>query len=117
MARATIGSTGQTLRTPKAPVQRPVLDRFRDVLGLDVGSAFQVSNRPRNLQDAVVGARAQALLLHGALQQALAIGGEVAVGADLFWRHLRVAIDFFSGGGKAVELAIARLHHPLADLR
>ncbi len=63
-----------------------------------------------------MGARAQSLLRHGTLQQALAVGGKIAVGADLPGRHLGVAINPLAGGGEAVELDLPRLYHPLADL-
>jgi len=35
------------------------------------------------IQDAVVGAGAEALLLHGAFEQAFAVAGELAVGSKL----------------------------------
>ena len=42
-----------------------------------------------------MGAGGEALLLHGALEQALGVGGELAVGADLLGVHLRVGEDGF----------------------
>ena len=60
---------------PECPVQRPVLNGFRDVFGLDCGCGFQVGNRPGYFEDAVVGAGGHAMLSHGAFEQTLAIGG------------------------------------------
>ena len=50
--------------SPVAPVQRPVLDRLRDVLHRDVLCRLQVRDRPRHLQYPVMRPRAQPLLLH-----------------------------------------------------
>ncbi len=58
--------------------------------------AFQIGDGARHFQNAVVGARGEALLLHGALQQALGVGAEFAVGANLPGVHLRVGVDFFA---------------------
>jgi len=44
---------------------------------------FEIGNGPSDLENAVVGARGQALLLHGALQQALGVLAQFAVGANL----------------------------------
>src|SRR5205085_5171218 len=82
-----------------------------------VGHAFEVGNGARDLQDAVVRARAQALLHHGALQQALAFGREVAEGADLARTHLRIRVNTLARGREAVELRLACAHHALQYLR
>src|SRR5438045_1716954 len=78
---------------PIRPVQRPVLDGLGDVFGLDLRRAFEVGDRPRYFEDAVVRARRESLLAHGALQQVLAIGRQVAVDADLARAHLRIRIN------------------------
>ena len=44
---------------------------------------FHVGDRTGYLEDAVVGARGQPLLRHGALQQAFAVGRQLTVRADL----------------------------------
>ena len=53
--------------------QGPVLNRLCEVLAFELGIAFQVGDGAGYFQDAIVGAGAQALLLHGTLQQALAV--------------------------------------------
>ena len=58
------------------------MDGFGDVFGLDRVGAFEVGDGAGDFQDAVVGAGAEALLGHGAFEQAFAIGGERACGAD-----------------------------------
>ena len=84
-----------TLRPIRA-VQAAVLDRLRDMLGLKVWSIVQIGDRSGYFQDAVVGSRAQALLGHGAFEEAFAVGGKFAVGADVAGGHLSVAIEFFA---------------------
>jgi len=44
--------------SPVRPVQRPVLDCFRDVLALDLRAALHVGNRPRDFQYPVMRTRA-----------------------------------------------------------
>jgi hypothetical protein len=73
------------------------------VFGLEVGGVFQVGHGAGDFQDPVVGAGAQALLSHGAFQQAFAVGGEFAVGADVAGGHLGVAVKFFAGGEKRMS--------------
>jgi hypothetical protein len=60
-----------TLSTPEAAVERAVLDGFCDMAHGNVWPCVEICDGSGNLQYAVVGARAQALLLHGALKQAL----------------------------------------------
>src|SRR5215831_5970293 len=62
-------SAVNTFLRPEGPIQRAVLNRLCDVPGLDDIALGQIRNRAGDLQDAVVCARAQALLHHGALQQ------------------------------------------------
>src|SRR5260370_32077225 len=40
--------------SPEPPIQRPVLDRFRDVLGLNSLRPLQIGNRTRDFEDTVV---------------------------------------------------------------
>src|SRR5437868_4008225 len=101
---------------PISPVQGAVLDGLGDMLTLDLRNTFEVSDRTSHLEDAVMGARAEPLLLHGALQQALAIGRKLAEGADLLAAHLRVAIDTLTRGGEAIELDLARANYALPHL-
>ena len=57
----------------------------------DIGFGGEVGDGAGDLEDAVVGAGGEALLLHGALEQALGVGGELAEGADLLGGHLRIS--------------------------
>jgi hypothetical protein len=82
-----------------------------------IGAVSSISDRAGYFQDAVVGAVAHSLLCHGALEQAFAIGGEFAEGADVAGRHLRIAVDLLAGRGEALELLLAGAHDPLANLR
>lgn len=69
------------------------------------------------LEDAVVRPRGEALLLHGLLQKPLGIGAELAMGANLARRHLRVGVDFLAGLFEALPLVFAGGHYPVANLR
>jgi hypothetical protein len=60
------------LRAVRA-IKGPVLDRLRNVLGLNCGDR-EIRDGASDLQDGAVGARAEALLGHGALEQTLAVG-------------------------------------------
>ena len=62
--------------------------------GFDRGRAFQVGDRARDFQDAVVGARGKSQPLDGGFQQLFAVGGNRAVFADQSRRHLRVGVEF-----------------------
>ena len=90
---------------PVRAVEAAVLDRLGDVLGLEVGGVFQISDGSGDLQDAVVGAGAQPLLGHRALEQALAIRREFAeecgCGARTFGRCSRA----FRGRSRNVRSA------------
>ena len=57
--------------------------------------AFKIGDGARDFKNAIVGAGGQALLLHGALEQPLGVGAQLAVGANLARSHLRVGVDFF----------------------
>ena len=59
--------------------------------------AGEIGDGARHLEDAVVRAGGEALLLHGALEEAFGVGAELAMGADLAGGHLRVGADFLAG--------------------
>jgi len=61
--------------SPIGPIQASILDGFGDVFGFEIGDVIQVSDCACDFQNAVVGAGAQALLCHGAFDEALAVGG------------------------------------------
>src|ERR1019366_10569068 len=88
---------------PVAAVQGAVLDGFGNVADGDVGLGGEVGDGAGDFEDAIMGAGGEALLLHGALQQALGVGGELAEGADLLGVHLRVGEDGLGvGAGSAL---------------
>jgi len=78
---------------PVAAVQGSVLNGFGDVFDGDVLLGGEVGDGTGDLEDAVVGASAETLLLHGTLEQALGVGGEFAKSPDLLGVHLRVGED------------------------
>jgi len=47
------------------------------MFGLDRRSRFEVGDRPRDLQNSVVGSGTEPLLRHGSLQEPLAVGVEL----------------------------------------
>src|ERR1035437_9318711 len=83
---------------PVAAVEGAVLDGLGDVADGDVLGAGEVGDGAGYLEDAVVGAGGEALLLHSALQQVLGVGREFAVGSNLLCVHLRVSEDCLCGG-------------------
>jgi hypothetical protein len=86
---------------PERAIERPVLNRFGDVLWFELGNSLEISDGARDFQDTVMGTGTEPLLGHGAFEQALAIGGKFAESANELWRHLSVAIKFLAFGRKA----------------
>jgi len=80
---------------PPAAVERAVLDGFGDVLGLDGCSAAQIGDSTGDLQDAVVGAGAEAEALDGELHETLASSIQRAVTTYLPGVHLGIAVYAF----------------------
>ena len=68
---------------PVGAVERAVLDGFGYVFGFDGRRLFDVGDGAGDFQDAVVGAGAESLLGHGALEEAFAVGRKIAEGADV----------------------------------
>jgi hypothetical protein len=60
--------------SPIRAVEAAVLDGFGDMFRRQLRCIFQVGNGASDFENPVMGARAETLLGHGALQQALAIG-------------------------------------------
>src|SRR5579862_1428667 len=79
---------------PEGAIQGSVLDGFGDVFWLQATDAFEVGDGASYLQNAVVSACGQALLRHRPFEQAFAIRGELAEGADVARAHLGVAEKF-----------------------
>src|SRR5260370_27339505 len=92
---------------PVGAIQGAVLDGFGDVLGFDGRSFFDVGDGAGDFEDAVVGAGAESLLGHGALEQAFAVGGKFAEGADVAGGDLGAATKAFWGGNAAGEVLFA----------
>src|SRR6202034_1123617 len=101
---------------PVRAIEAAVLDRFRDVLGLEVWSVFEVRDGTGYFQDAVVGPGAEPLLSHGALEEAFAVSGQFAEGADVARGHLGVAVYLFARGSETCQLFLPGLHDAPADL-
>ena len=59
---------------PVTAIQSAVLDGFGEMRHREVLCAFEIGDGARHFEDAVVGARRESLLLHGAFQQALGVG-------------------------------------------
>src|SRR5256885_8535071 len=81
---------------PICPVEATVLNGFGDMFRRQIGRIFEIANCTGDLENPVVGPGTKTLLRHGALEQALAIGGETAESADVPRAHLRVAIELFT---------------------
>ncbi len=69
------------------------MDRFCDVGDSDGWGCFEVGDGARDLENAIVGAGAEALLLHGAFEEALGVRGKLAESSDLLGGHLGVGED------------------------
>src|ERR1700679_4176156 len=93
---------------PVAAIESAVLDGFREVRDGEISGAFKVGDGAGDLEDAVVSAGGKTLLLHGALEESLGVGRELAVGANLAGGHLRIGVDFFAVLAESGALALAR---------
>src|ERR1700758_517677 len=91
--------------SPVASVQRAVLDGLRQVRDGEAFGSLQVSYGASHLQDTVVRASRQALLLHGPLQQPLCVLPQLAIGANLTCCHLRIRVDLLSEFAETFALA------------
>ena len=95
------------------PTPRPVLQRLGQVLGPDLRLAGQVGDRARQLEHAVIGARAQLQLPHRRAHEILACCVDRAELLHLGRAH--VAVDEHVGLaqlGEAFVLDLARRFHP-----
>ncbi len=63
------------------------MDRFGDVVRLDLVAVFEVGDRAADFQDPIVGARGQAQTRHGAFQHRFAFRINPAIAADQTRRH------------------------------
>src|SRR6185437_8758627 len=74
--------------------------------GLDSACAVEVGDCARDFEDAIVRARGEAQFLDGVLQKFFSFGGNFAMLAKQFGRHLRIRVDF-SFAFEAFELKSA----------
>src|SRR6185437_2035874 len=102
---------------PVAAVERTVLNGFSEMGDGELLGGFEVGDRAGDLENAVVSAGRESLLLHGTLEQAFGVCTQLAVGADLARGHLRVRVDLFAVLLEALTLALAGSHHAGANLR
>src|SRR5664279_347655 len=102
---------------PECAIQRPILDCLRNVSRFDGFGSREVGHRARNLENAVVGARAEPLLHHGPLQQVLGVSTQFAVFPDLAGAYLSIGVNAFTLRTKAHQLDIAGADHPRTDVR
>src|SRR5579863_1094672 len=107
--------TQETL-APVAPIERPILDSLGEMGDCQALGSFKVGDGSSHFQDAVVGPSGKSLLLHGAFEEPFGVGAQLAVGANLARRHLRVGIDVFFGFGEALLLKVPCGKNPGADL-
>ena len=97
------------LGLPEPPVKGPVLDRLGHVGEGDALGAVQVRDRARHLQDAVIGPRREAHLVHGPVQEAR-LHREGAEGLDLLRAQPGVRFPL------PLRLPASRLQHHLPGL-
>ena len=81
---------------PERPIQSSILDSFRNVLGDNRSSRFEVRNGPRNFKDTVMSPSRQTLLSHRPFEQAFAIRRELAKRTDVSRPHLRIAVELLA---------------------
>lgn len=101
---------------PQLPIQRPELNRFRNVVATDSLTIGQVGYRPRDFQHAVVCSRTELQVGHGELHQLK--GGLIqrAESLNLAAAHPGVAADF----GlvlESVPLTLTRCNHSASNVR
>ena len=78
-------------------VEAAVLDGFEEVRGLDFFGAREIGDRAGDFENAIVGARGEAELLHRLLQEIAERGIDRAVFADVRVGHAGVGGDFRAG--------------------
>jgi len=93
-------------------IQAPVLNRFGDMARLNVVGAGKVGDRPADLQNSAIGARAEAKLVDRRLQESFSFSIHRAVTLDVSGAHLRVRMNFrflkslvLNGSGSVDSLA------------
>src|SRR6266404_5271823 len=99
--------------SPVSAIERAIMDRFGDVVRLDLVGIFEVGDRAADFQDPIVGARGQAQTRHGAFQHRFALRINPAVAANQTGRHCGVRKD--SIGCQPRPLSLPRFDYTLAN--
>src|SRR6185503_17394425 len=100
---------------PVAAVQGAVLDGLGEVRDGEMVGSVEVRDGAGYLEDPVVGAGGESLLLHGSLEEAFGVGAELAMSTDLAGGHLSVGEDAVAGFLETVALTIASREDAGAD--
>ena len=82
---------------PERPVEGSVVDRFAQVVALDLFAVVEVGDCPADSENLVVGAGGEAGFLHRRFQEGFRFGLQLAVLADLPGGHVSVERCRFSG--------------------
>jgi hypothetical protein len=81
------------IRCNRIPIQRAILNGFRDVRSRDAIRAREIGDRSRDAQYSVIRARGQAQACKRRAQQALACFIQRAAAPDLARSHVRIASE------------------------
>lgn len=95
------------LSSPQLPIQRSILNRLVEVILANHLAPSQVRERPRDLEDPVVGSRTEVELVHGLLQQSIAMRIQLAVFSHELGWHVGIAEDA-GESSEALRLDLAR---------
>lgn len=112
-SRCESGDHPRSLLIEHIPVERAVLNGFKQVGLRDVPGPGQIGDGAGHLKDAVVGAGGERELLHGLLQQIAQRGAEGAVGLDIGREH--PGIGGQAGAAEAHQLILPGLFDALPD--
>jgi hypothetical protein len=81
------------LRLRHCPIQHPIPDRLGDMLVADRGGAVEISDRPRDAEDPVVGPARMAQPIGCHADQPLSAPVRDGVALEMLDRHLAVRVD------------------------
>ncbi len=100
---------------PKLPVKSAILNGFGDVFAGDVRGAGEVGDGARDLEDPVVGPRAEVHVGHGEFEKFKSRFVDGAMGLEFAAAHAGIALDLGTAG-EAVVLPSSCGDDALADL-
>jgi len=93
------------------------LDGLGNVFRVNSRFAFEIGDSSGDFQNAIMGACRKSLLGHGAFEQAFAVGLELAEGADVTRRHLRIGKYLaWRDPDETLQLSFAGANHSVANL-